>query len=326
MELGLPAPRASGRQAFGAFVIDAGRAQVTRDGQQFALRPKTFALLVHLVDRAGTVVGKQELMDSIWPGLVVTDDSLTQAVSELRGALGDRSQQLIKTIPKRGYLLDAVVRAVPAMADELPTAVASPAAPARRRWHPASAALVGIAVAAGTGYALWQTRATPAEQIGNTLAESRSLAVMPFTDLSEPPAPHLALAVDTDLSTDLGRLADTRVMPRSAAAPLGTSAGVDLKRVGRELDVRHVVTGTVRRDGEHVQVTAQLMRADTGALLWAERFDYGSAADWVAGRAGSARLAHRRDQRRRHATDQHNPGAAPQNPAIDPRMGGTKNR
>jgi DNA-binding winged helix-turn-helix (wHTH) protein/TolB-like protein/Tfp pilus assembly protein PilF len=306
--------------AFGRFVVEVDLAQVCRDGQPVALRPKTFALLVHLADRAGSVVSKQELMHAIWPGLVVTDDSLTQAISELRGALGDRSQQLIKTISKRGYLLDATVQ--PAPADELPPAVAPPAAPVRRRRRPVAAALVGIAVAAGTGYALLQIRATSPIEIGIALAESRSLAVMPFTDLSEPPAPHLAQAVDTDLSTDLGRLADTRVMPRSAAAPLGTSANVDLKRVGRELDVRHVVTGTVKRDGEHVQVTAQLMRADTGALVWAERFDYPSAADWIARRDVSARIANVLDLRLRDAALQRSREAVPNNAAVDHWMRG----
>jgi DNA-binding winged helix-turn-helix (wHTH) protein len=102
MELGLPAPSASARQAFGPFVLDVDRAQVTRDGGPIALRPKTFALLVHLAERAGSVVGKQELMDVVWPGLIVTDDSLTQAISELRGALGDREQKLIRTVSRRG--------------------------------------------------------------------------------------------------------------------------------------------------------------------------------------------------------------------------------
>jgi TolB-like protein/Flp pilus assembly protein TadD len=159
-------------------------------------------------------------------------------------------------------------------------------------------------------------------QIGAALAESRSLAVMPFTDLSEPSAPHLAQAVDTDLSTDFGRLADTRVMPRSATAPLGVSAGDDLKRVVRELDVRHVVTGTVKRDGEHVQVTVQLTRADTGALLWAERFDYASAADWVTRRDVSARIANVLDLRLRDATLQRPLGAAPNHVAVDHWMRG----
>jgi DNA-binding winged helix-turn-helix (wHTH) protein/TolB-like protein len=306
MELGRPVPTASARQAFGPFVIDIDRAQVTRDGSPVALRPKTFALLVHLADRAGSVVGKHELMDAVWPGLIVTDDSLTQAISELRGALGDRDQKLVRTVSRRGYLLDAAVRPAlpvardtPAPTSEAPAAVAPPAEPLRRKRRWVAGALLGSVVAAaiGIGVGFVQHGPAPVAQIGSALTASRSLAVMPFTDLSEPPAPHLAQAIDTDLITDLGRLADTRVVPRGSTAALGTSAGADLKRVARELDVRHVVTGTVKREGELMQITAQLTRADTGALLWAERFDYSSAADWVARRDVSARIANVLDRR-----------------------------
>ncbi len=285
-----PAREGPRRFAVAGLVVDMDRARVCRDGQPLALRPKTFALLVHLADRAGTVVGKQELMDAVWPGLVVTDDSLTQAVSELRGALDDREQKLIKTIAKRGYLLDAALQPVPEPTADAPEATppAPKTAPRRRRWAAALAVLL-ILAAGATG--IVRLRSGSDTPIGTALAERNSLAVMPFTDLSEPPAPHLALAVDTGLSTDLGRLADVRVTPRASAAALGTSANVDLKRVARELGARHVVTGTVRRDGERLQVTAQLVRADDGTLLWADRFEYASAADWLEQRDISARIA-----------------------------------
>lgn len=307
-----PAREGPPRLAFGRFVVDVDRAQVRRDGEPVALRPKTFALLVHLADRGGTVVGKQELMDAVWPGLVVTDDSLTQAISELRGALDDREQRLIKTVPKRGYLFDAAVRPLPE-----PT-VAAPG-PRQWRWWVAWAALV-LAGAAVFGIA--RLRSGSDAPIGKALVESRSLAVMPFTDLSEPPAPHLALAVDTGLSTDLGRLADIRVTPRGSAAALGTSASVDFKRVARELGARHVVTGTVRRDGERLQVTAQLVRADDGSLLWADRFEYASAADWLEQRDISARIANQLDLRMRDAVLQQARGAPPNNQAVDHWMRG----
>ena len=190
----------------------------------------------------------------------------------------------------------------------------------KRRWL--AGALLGSVLAVVLGVGFVQHGPAPVAQIGSVLAASRSLAVMPFTDLSEPPAPHLAQAVDTDLITDLGRLADTRVVPRGSAAALGTSAGADLKRIARELDVHHVVTGTVKRDGEHVQISAQLARADTGALLWAERFDYASAADWVARRDVSARIANVLDLRLRDSALQRGRVAAPNNVAVDHWMRG----
>jgi TolB-like protein len=259
------------------------------EGAAVVLRPKTFALLIHLADRAGSVVGKQELMDAVWPGLVVTDDSLTQAVSELRSALDDREQQLIRTLPRRGYMLDAAVRPVPPVGPGTGVAIPGPVA------------------------------STP---IGSVLSASRSLAIMPFTDLSDPPAPHLAQAVDTSLITDLARLADTRVVPRGSASALGTSSSVDLRRAERELGVQHVVTGTVERAGKRLHVTAQLVRISDGALLWADRFDYASAADWVERRDISARIANQLDLRMRDALLQQARNAPPDNEAVDQWMRG----
>jgi DNA-binding winged helix-turn-helix (wHTH) protein/TolB-like protein len=298
MDAGLHVRAGPARQAFGPFLIDVDRAEVSRDSAPLALRPKTFSLLLYLVDRPGKVVGKQELLDAVWPGIVVTDESLTQAVSELRGALGDRGQTLIRTVSRRGYRFDGEVRALSPATDR-PDWAASPGPLSRTRGRWTTLAGVGVLFVAGLAFALAQLRPATPSSIGLALAESRSLAVMPFTDLSDPPAPHLAMAVDTGLSTDLGRLADTRVTPRASAAALGSSASVDFKRVARELGARHVVTGTVRRDGERLQVTAQLVRADDGTLLWADRFEYASAADWVEQRDISGRIANLLDLRLR---------------------------
>lgn len=307
------------RLAFGRFVVDVERAQVRRDDQLVALRPKTFALLMHLADRSGAVVDKRELMDAVWSGLVVTDDSLTQAISELRGALDDRDQKLIKTIPKRGYLFDIAVR--PAPEPPIDTAgVGSTAAAHQSRQRIWLAALTVVLLVGAVGIArMGSDRDVP---IGSTLTEHRSVAVMPFDDLSEPPAPHLAQAVDTGLSTDLARFADTLVTPRATAAALGTSASVDPKRVARDLGVRHVVTGTVRRDGERLQVTAQLVRTEDGALLWADRFTYSSAADWLEQRDISARIANLLDLRMRHAVLQQARNSPPSSQAVDHWMRG----
>jgi TolB-like protein/Tfp pilus assembly protein PilF len=92
----------------------------------------------------------------------------------------------------------------------------------------------------------------------------------------------VAYAVDHELTMELGRLNNTRVISRESSATLGASDSLDPKRVGRELGVRHVLAGTVRQDGSKLSVTVRLLRTDTGALLWSDRFDYPSVADWAA--------------------------------------------
>ena len=221
---------------FGHFTLDPARAALMRDGIEVSLRRKTFALLAHLASRAGQLVTKQELMERVWPGLVVTDDSLTQAISELRSALGDGAQQLIHTVARRGYRFDALLEAA---------------------------------------------AFTPC--IDAALAAEHSIAVMPFTDLSEPPTPHLAEAFDVDIATDLGRIGGMTVMAPGTTAPLragASGAKFDPRHIGRELGVRHVLTGTVARHGARNVLTVQLTRVDSGALLWAERFEFPTIAAW----------------------------------------------
>jgi TolB-like protein/tetratricopeptide (TPR) repeat protein len=91
--------------ALGACRLDPTRGLLLRDGEQVLLRPKAFALLSHLAANAGRVVSKSDLIEAVWPGVFVTEDSLTQAVRELRKALADESQQTIRTVARRGYLL-----------------------------------------------------------------------------------------------------------------------------------------------------------------------------------------------------------------------------
>lgn len=321
MDAGQHARAGPARRTFGPYLIDAGRHELTRDGMTVALRPKTFALLQYLLDRPGHVVSKQELLDGVWPNVIVSDDSLTQAVSELRSALGDRQQQLIRTIPRRGYLFETRV---------LPANAASPAVatrPLKEKPRPLPLAVVsicGTVVLSVVAAALVHRESSPPrpQAIGAAILEGRSLAVMPFTDLSDPPAPHVALAVDTELTTDLGRLADIRVTARGSAAALGDSASADAKRVGKALNVRYVVTGSVKRQGEGLHITAQLARTDTGELLWTERFDYVSAADWMARRDVSARIANVFNARIRDAALQHARRATPNNAAVEHWMRG----
>ncbi|MEX3635138.1 winged helix-turn-helix domain-containing protein [Paraburkholderia sp. BR14320] len=88
------------------FDIDKGRGELRVEGRPVALRPKTFALLLHLAQHPGRLLGRIELIDAVWRDVIVTDDSLVQCIGELRAALGDRSQQLIRTVPRRGYIFD----------------------------------------------------------------------------------------------------------------------------------------------------------------------------------------------------------------------------
>jgi predicted ATPase/DNA-binding winged helix-turn-helix (wHTH) protein len=105
---------------FGDFTLDVTRGCVLKAGEEIKLRPKVYETLKYLVENPGRLIGKGELMQAVWPGAFVTDDSLVQCTLELRRALDDRSQQLLKTVPRRGYLFSAEVIQRPTKSDNFP--------------------------------------------------------------------------------------------------------------------------------------------------------------------------------------------------------------
>lgn len=265
---------------FGPFALDAGRAALTRGGARVALRPKTFALLSYLAAHPGRVVGKDELLAAVWPGVVVNEESLSQCVRELRAALGDEGQQLIRTVARRGYLFDTAVEApAPPVADA--------ASPQHDR-HRAGWAIAGAVLLAGLTLAVQRT--DPPVGVDQALKARRSIAVMPFSELGADGRGYFAEAITEDLTTDLAKLPDTLVVARASAAAVAVRE-TDIVRIGRELRVRHVLNGSVRRDGAAVQINVQFASSDNGAVLWSERFEYPDLADWAWQRDIGTRIA-----------------------------------
>src|SRR5215468_9939635 len=94
---------------FDRFSLDLARGCLRMGDQDLELRPKTFEVLKFLAMNAGRLIAKQELYDAVWPNVIVSDDSIAQCIRELRGKLADEDHRLIKTVSRRGYLLDATV-------------------------------------------------------------------------------------------------------------------------------------------------------------------------------------------------------------------------
>ena len=113
---------------FHDIVLDFDRGSLRRDEQELKLRRKSFQVLCYLVERAGVLVPKEELLQAVWPDTFVTDDSLTKCLADIRRVLGDESEGIVKTIPRRGYLFDARVERSgfeDAVAHNLPTPLTS---------------------------------------------------------------------------------------------------------------------------------------------------------------------------------------------------------
>jgi adenylate cyclase len=265
---------------FEGFALDLTRGLLSADDRELPLRPKSFEVLRYLVENAGRLVAKDELMQAVWPHVIVTDDSIKQCVREIRVALGDAEQRMIKTVPRRGYLFAAPVSSpqigeagsasvVPppttAVPERDPIKKTAPAGPSTR-WR-FLAALAGVALVVAVGAWSWfQSR-------GLSLPDRPSIAVLAFANMGgNPQQEYFSDGIAEDLITSLSKFPNLFVIARNSSFSY-KGRQIDGKEIGRELGVRYLVNGSVRRDGERLRVTTQLVEAATGKQLWGDRYD-----------------------------------------------------
>ena len=289
-----PSPVSRGVLHFADFDVDLKRGEFRVRGTVIALRPKSFALLVYLARRPRRLLTKDELIEAVWPDVAVTDDSLVQCISELRAALGDGDQRLIKTVPRRGYLLDAPPADTPP-ADEtvergaatVASHGASPRVAPRRGSVPWPSVFVTACIVALAG-ALWF--GFPHRGQNGALVGKNTITVLPLAGVGGENAADLAEAVTEDLTIEVSRLPDTLVIGYPTGhSPAGPES--DAQSVGRRLNVAYVLSGSVQRQGEAVSIALKLQASATGALLWSGRFDYAEQAGWNWRRDVAARIA-----------------------------------
>lgn len=244
----------------GAWIADPATNLLTRKDQSVRLEPRAMDVLMHLASRVGTVTSVNDLMAAVWKNVVVTDGSVYLAIGQLREALGntDAGRSYIETVPKRGYRLTVPVEPVLSQEGE----VASPRASPRRWAVPVLAAALLVAVLV----TVWALR--PA---GDDL--DRSLAVLPFADLSpEGDQAYFADGITEEVLNRLAGLRDLRVIAKASSFQL-RGQGVEARAVGERLGVRHLLLGSVRKGGNRLRITAQLIEAPTSRQLWARTYE-----------------------------------------------------
>jgi adenylate cyclase len=221
---------------FESCTLDLTRGCLETAGREVELRPKCFDVLRHLVENGNRLISKEELVAAAWPQVVVTDESLARCISDVRAAIADREHKIIKTVPRRGYLFTAdVVR--------------------HERVEPL------------------QQQCGPETMTERLLAERPSIAVLAFDSMSgDPDQEYFSDGITEDIITELSRFSELLVIARNSSFRY-KGQSVDVRQVGRELGVRYVLEGSVRRAGDRIRISAQLLDATTGAHRWAERYD-----------------------------------------------------
>lgn len=263
----------------GEWLVDPALDIISRGSETHKLEPRTMRLLMCLANPPGAVVSVDRLLDEVWSGVIVAPSSVYQAVSQLRKTLGDvdATPTYIATVPRKGYRLVAAVAPLasaaktPAVtAADVPAPGALPPAPqvaeSRRFWPIALGCLV--LAACGIAATWLYTRAH-----GPKPAEFASIVVLPFMDLTaERSDQAFCDGLTEELSNWLAQIPTLRVVSRTSAFAFRGQAE-DVREIGKALGTDHVLEGSMRRSGNHMRVTVQLIDAHTGYHLWSEEFD-----------------------------------------------------
>jgi TolB-like protein len=220
--------------------LDVRTQELRRRGDAVHVEPQVFNLLTFLIQNRDRIVTKDEILDAVWQGRIVSEAALSSRINAARKAVGDTGdeQSLIRTFHKRGFRF---VGDVETLEDEGSTRLESPPA----------------------GSATPQAR----------LDRRPSVAVVPFANLSENPEhEYFSYGLTEDLIRMLGRNRWLRVLSRHSALPHGED-GASAAAIGKALSVRYVVEGSVRRIGGRVRITVGLVDAHEGTQLWSEVYD-----------------------------------------------------
>lgn len=231
-----------------------------RDGRSVHIEPQVFDLIVHLVRNRDRTVSKDELIESIWNGRVISEAALSSRVNGARRALGDNGndQVVIKTLHKRGFRFMADVQEITEQDIPLaPVAVSSSDAPT----HLSFSAEVG------------DLRDVVSESIREEAATRSSIAVMPFGNISgDPENDYFSYGLVEDIIRLLARNRWLAVISRHSTTAF-QNRSVDPREVGRQLAVKYLVLGSVRKNRDAVRITTELVRTIDGEQLWSENYD-----------------------------------------------------
>jgi TolB-like protein/DNA-binding winged helix-turn-helix (wHTH) protein len=248
---------------FGEFRLDALRRVLAAraDGSSLPVTGKNFDTLLLFVERAGQLLDKRTLMEALWPNVVVEESNLTQTIHTLRRLLGERpdDHRYIVTVPGRGYRFVAQVT----------TRILEEPQPAKRRTLAASAAAMVVLA----GVAFWLLQGSRHAERSAPIEPQLSIAVMPFVDMSEAhDQEYFAEGLSEEILNVLAQSTALRVTARTSSFAF-KGRNVDIPTIAGALKVTHVLEGSVRKSGNRMRITAQLVDGVGSAHLWSQTYD-----------------------------------------------------
>src|SRR5580692_4290919 len=278
-------------KSFQGFCLDTANQCLWRGPERVAIPPKPYDMLRYLVENPGRLVTHDELLEKLWPETYVNPELIRKYILDIRKILGDRPDkpEFIETVTKRGYRFIAKVvddsAAEPAdlSRSDATAAHANEASqereavrldyqrsPVKRSlWKFVVLPVLAILAAAGIGREFRVAR--NASNLSSS--DNTSIAVLPFADMSPgKDQEYFSDGLTEQLIDDLAKVPRLKVVGRSSAFRF-KGKNEDLRAVGRKLGVSNVLEGSVRRDGNHVRITAELIKPDDGFQLWSQTYD-----------------------------------------------------
>jgi TolB-like protein/DNA-binding winged helix-turn-helix (wHTH) protein/tetratricopeptide (TPR) repeat protein len=260
----------------GDWLVDPRDDSLTRGSERVKIEPRTMRLLMRLAQSPGTVISQDELLESVWAGVVVGTASVYQSMSQLRKVLGDSDDppRYIETVARKGYRLIARV-ASPATAAAAvlatPAFVVSAPADETADKHP-QPQLGWVAIAAAAAVAVMAAVWRFSPQL-DAIPEVASIVVLPFVDLTSGQKEQIFCdGLTEETSNWLAQVPTLHVVARTSAFSY-RNRNADVRAIGRELNTSHVLEGSLRRSNDQLRITVQLIDTRTGFHLWSDSYD-----------------------------------------------------
>jgi TolB-like protein/DNA-binding winged helix-turn-helix (wHTH) protein/tetratricopeptide (TPR) repeat protein len=257
----------------GDWLVDPRDDSLTRGAERVKIEPRTMRLLMRLAQSPGTVISQDELLESVWSGVVVGTASVYQSMSQLRKVLGDGDDppRYIETVARKGYRLIARVSVPSATATiTRPAPAQAPVVDSPAKAAPHQLGWVAIAAAAAVAVMAAVWRFSPQLDAIPVVA---SIVVLTFVDLTSVQSEQIFCdGLTEETSNWLAQVPTLHVVARTSAFSY-RNRNADVRAIGRELNTSHVLEGSLRRSGDQMRITVQLIDTRTGFHLWSDSYD-----------------------------------------------------
>ncbi|MCJ8268889.1 MAG: winged helix-turn-helix domain-containing protein, partial [Psychrosphaera sp.] len=265
----------------GDWLVDFSSNVISKDNTEVKaevkIEAKTMAVLKYLVEHANQTVTRDELLDEVWSDMVTVQDVVTNAVGKLRKALGDNKKQIIVTVPKVGYKLNAQVSkiisqapVVTEIATEIVTETVEQPLIAKQQQSQNSHLNKGLLLASIAVLLLLAVYLVISKGDKVSDATLTRIAVMPMKNLGDPSTEYFSEGLADSIRAQLTRLPKLQVIAKTSV--VGFAKEEDVKSIGEQLDIGYVITGGVRKTNEEVTINLQLINLDSDTLEWSDSF------------------------------------------------------